>query len=159
MKFWKKNFLIAVLLLFAVQSMSALTIEKLKEDPEKYNGSIVRLRGYVQFKASIPLTELLIYILEDKTGSILVFSAFPKEKDDRVSIRAEVIAYIGDENEDQREETIDKMSDYLTEKEILTGDSARRVAQVSLKLLNSIADAVTGTWFVIEQEKRGIFNL
>lgn len=149
----------SALLLILISPLTAVSIEKLKGNPQRYNGDIVRIRGNVTFKASIPFTELLVYTLEDKTGSILVFSAFPKERDEKISIKAEVVAYLGEENEDQREDVIESISDYLVEKEILERDSARKVSEVSLRFINSMADAVTGIWFVIEQERSGLFNL
>jgi hypothetical protein len=155
----RKNGLYILMLIILISPLAALSIGKIKADPQIYNGDIVRLRGEITFKTGIPFTDLLVYILEDKTGSIMVFSAFPKEREDRVSIKAEVVAYIGDENEDRREETIGRIGDYLVEKEILEKSRARRVAEVSLRFINSMADAVTGTWFVIEQEKSGFLNL
>lgn len=142
-----------------ISPLSALTIDKLKSNPDKYNGDIVRLRGEVTFKAGIPFTDLLVYILEDRTGSILVFSAFPKERDEKISIKAEAIAFIGEEKEGERENAINRISEYLVEKEILEPEHARKASEVSLRFINSLANAATGTWFVIEQEKSGFLNL
>lgn len=151
--------LIILLLIIISSPMAALSIEKLKANPTKYNGDIVRLRGDVGFKAAIPFTDLLVYILEDRTGSILVFSAYPKDRGERVSIRAEVVAYIGEEQEVQREEIIERVSQYLVDKEILERDKAEKVSEASLRFINTIANAATGAWFVIEQEKWSFLNL
>lgn len=154
-----RRFIPFLLIFFLAAPLSALNIDKLKDNPDRYNGDIVRLRGEVTFKAAIPFTDLLVYILEDDTGSILVFSAFPKEREERIRIKAEVVAYVGEENEDDREDVIDRISDYLVDKEILERDNARKVSEVSLKFINTMADAATGVWFVIEQEKSGFLNL
>lgn len=147
------------LVLFTGASLSALSINKLKSNPDRYCGDNVRLRGDVTFKASIPLTGMLVYILDDGSGSVLVFSAFPKEKGDRVSIRADVVAYVGEENKKGREKVIERISDYLVDKDILDRNKAEKVSDLSLKFINSVADAATGVWFVIEQEKTTWFNL
>jgi len=154
----KRNTITALLLLSSFPLIS-LSIDRLKDNPERYKGDIVRLSGEVIFKAGIPFTDLQVYVLEDKSGSILVFSAFPKEREEKIRIKAEVIAYVGEDNERDREEAINSITDYLEEKEILERDNARKVADVSLKFINSMADAATGVWFVIEQEKTGLFNL
>lgn len=159
MSLFTRKIFIMVLLLTLSASLSALSIDKLKDNPDRYNGDIVRLRGDVIFKAGIPFTDLLVYILEDRTGSVLVFSAFPKERDERISIKAEVVAYVGDENEEEREDVIERISDYLVEKEILERDGARKVSEISLKFINTMADVATGVWFVIEQEKTSFLNL
>ncbi len=148
-----------LIILSLSSSLSAITIERLKSNPDRYDGNIVRLRGEVSHIVEIPLTELCVYILKDRTDSIVVFSAFTKEKDERVSIKAEVVAYIGDENEREREKSIDKMEKYLVDKEILKKNAARRVSEISLKIINTITDAATGTWFIIEQEKTGLFDI
>ena len=145
-------------MIFSTQ-LFAISIDRLKDNSQRYNGDIVRLRGYVTFRAGIPFTDLLVYTLEDKTGSILVFSVYPKERDERVSIKAEVVSYDGEENEAQRLEVINKITDYLVDKEIMERSNARKVSEVSLKIINSAANAITGTWFVIEQEKSGFINL
>lgn len=159
MKKYMKKILIALLLTGITVSLPALSIDKLKDDPERYQGDTVRLRGDVTFRAGIPFTDLLVYVLDDGSGSVLVFSAFDKQKGERASIRAEVIAYVGEENEKGRQEIIGKISDYLVEKDILDRDKAVKVSEISLKFINTIADAATGVWFVIEQEKSGLFNL
>jgi len=152
----KRNALAVVFLLLSFPLLS-VSIDRLKDNPERYKGDIVRLSGEVIFKAGIPFTNLQVYILEDKSGSVLVFSAFPKEREEKIRIKAEVVAYIGEDSERDREEAISSITDYLEEKEILERDNARKVADVSLKFLNSMADAATGVWFVIEQEKTGLF--
>jgi len=154
-----KKGLFFIMLIAVISPVTAISIGKIKADPSKYNGDIVRLRGNVSFKAGIPFTDLQVYILEDRSGSIMVFSAYPKERDERVSIKAEVVAYVGDENEESREETIASIERYLVEKEILDRNHAGKAAEISLKFINTMADAVTGTWFVIEQEKSGFLNL
>ncbi|MBB6478742.1 hypothetical protein [Spirochaeta isovalerica] len=147
-------------LLFVITTpLAALSIDRLKSNPERYKGDTVRLSGEVTFVAGIPFTDLQVYILEDNSGSLLVFTAFPKELDERTRIKAEVIAYIGDNKERDREDAINRISDYLVEKEILERKAARKVSEISLKFLNTVADAATGVWFVIEQEKTGFLNL
>ncbi len=140
-------------------SLSAISIEKLKSNPQRYNGEVVRLRGVVFHKIGIPFTELSVYVLKDRTESIVVFSTFTKEKDDRISIDAEVVAFVGEENENQRERMVSRMEDYLVSQELLEQDKASRVAEISLGIINTITDAATGTWFVIEKEKKGFLNL
>ena len=159
MKKHLKKYLFIVLLIIIISPVSAVTINRIKDNPARYNGKTVRLRGQVVFKAGIPFTDLLVYKLEDRTGSILVFSAFPKDRDERISIKAEVIAYIGEDNEEQREQTIERISDYLVEKEILEREQAGKVSEISLRFIRTIANAATGTWFVIEQERSGFFIL
>ncbi len=146
-------------LFFLAAPLSAISIDKVKSNPQRYNGDSVRLRGEVTLSVTIPFTDLSVYILEDNSGSILVFSAYRKEKNERISIRAEVVAYVGSENESNREETIDRMTDYLVEKDILQRNSARIASAATLNIINSLADAATGTWFVIELEKSGFLSL
>lgn len=154
-----KNIVLMIVFISLIVPLNSMSIDRLKDNPDRYKGDIVRLAGKVTFKAGIPFTDLQVYILEDKSGSVLVFSAFPKERDERIRIKAEVIAYVGDQNEGDREELIDRISDYLVDKEILERKNARKVSEISLKFINGMADVATGVWFVIEQEKTGILNL
>ncbi|RQW05947.1 MAG: hypothetical protein EH225_04170 [Calditrichaeota bacterium] len=158
MNIYKRTIFLALLIIFSLP-VTALSIDKLKSNPERYQGDIVRLSGEVTFKAGIPFTDLLVYILEDNSGSVLVFSAFPKEREEKIRIKAEVIAYVGDETERDREEAIDRISNYLVDKDILEPDGARKVSEISLKFINTMAEAASGVWFVIEQEKTGFLNL
>lgn len=155
---FKKILLFCLVFALAIP-ISALSIDRLKNNPDRYKGDTVRLAGEATFVAGIPFTDLQVYILEDNSGSILVFSAFPKEIDEKARIKAEVIAYIGDDKEKDREEAIDSITDYLVEKEILERNGARKVSEISLKFLNTVAEAATGVWFVIEQEKTGFLSL
>lgn len=141
----------AVLLAAGLAAGCSTSVSALRGDPARYVGRTLTISGQVGRVIPIPFTEYSVYTLEDRGGSIPVFSSRQRENGARVVIRAEVVGYADTGDEREAERAARSVREFLVENELAGEESAQRIADGIIGTMSRLQGALEGTYFLIEQ--------
>jgi hypothetical protein len=146
----KKLFLLSIVLPLLFLGCSA-SISNIRANPVKYNGEIISLSGDVTETMSIPLTGSMIYLLYDKTGTIPVFSSEKRKAGDSISLKAKVLALETHGAVDNVDDVADKITDYLSENNLIQGRLVDLSALGISKVVKVVLAKTQGSYLLIEE--------
>jgi hypothetical protein len=141
----------AVLFAAVLTAGCSTSVSALRGDPARYVGRTLSISGEVGRVIPIPFTEYSVYMLEDRSGSIPVFSNRERESGSRVMIRAEVVGYADTGDEREAERAAKSVREFLVKHELAGEESARRIADGIIGTVSRLQTALEGTYFLIEQ--------
>lgn len=146
----KKIIIFAAALLFLTGCTTS--VDALKTNPRKYAGQTVRVRGNVDSSFTIPFTDYTVFILNDTTGRIAVFTLKDKVKNTTTAFEAYIVAIDGEEAGDSASEGVVALENYLLEKGVM--EEGDETIEIIVKAINKIAGAFEGTYFLIEKDDK-----
>jgi hypothetical protein len=136
---------------FLVLSSCATNISSLREDPDSFVGETLVLRGEVKRQISLPGVNFAVFVLSDESGRIPVVTRAPRERGDRVRIRAEIIGLPEERTEQSLERSVRRLIDFLVSNDIVSRNNAARVARTLAGSARELAQNVGGSYFAIER--------
>jgi hypothetical protein len=140
----------AVLLALVLAGCSA-TVASLRENPQAYAGKTVVLKGRVERVVKVPLTDFSVYRFDDGTAAVTVFSAKTHERNEQLTLRAEVVAFPSDEAVDRAREARDRLRRFLVQNELANRARAERIAGAILRVVRQVSDSVDHVFFLVEE--------
>ncbi|MGL1891724.1 MAG: hypothetical protein OCD02_08855 [Spirochaetaceae bacterium] len=141
--------IILILLSFSLLSC-VTTIENLKDEPVKYAGTVVSIRGEVTNKINIPFTDYSLLELTDSTGKIIIFSVNDYNKSDKVRLKTKVIAFDSENLEQSTQNIISSIENFLIEKLSSDKKSVSKASKNIGKTVSAILNKIEATYFLIE---------
>ena len=146
----RKLILLNLLLTLLLLDCSA-SISNIRENPVKYSGQSVSLRGEVTEAFSIPLTGTMIYLLYDKTGTIPVYSKEDRKAGDSIKLRAKVLALETHGAVDNVDDVSESITDYLSDNNLVQGRLVDITAAGISKVVKVVLAKTEGSYLLIEQ--------
>ncbi len=129
----------------------AATVASVKENPGRYAGQVVQLRGEAVRAVTIPMTEMSIFQLDDGTGSIIVVSPLDRKKGEQVKVEASVVGFDG--TSESSVQAVEKIRQFLVDQEIVAKALAGKVAEKAVDVINGMSETAEGAYFLIEKGK------
>lgn len=145
---------IAITLLIMLTLFSCVTkIDDLRNNPKKYAGQTVSIRGTITSVINIPLTDFSFFKIKDKTSDIIVFTVKEHLKGDKITIQAKVIAYDSTKSEESTLNVINSIKEFLKQNTQLDEDKIKSSSTSVGNFLSIILKKMEATYMLIEQDK------
>jgi hypothetical protein len=144
-----KRFLPLALLILALCLSCFTTIRDIKENPRKYNDTIVTVPARITEKIEVPLIPVRLYRILDDTDVIFLVSTSDYNLNDFTYISGKVIALDGEEGAAGVDAFSDQFIAWLEEKE-LVNDSQGTVVKSVISFVSSVAAKVEVGLFLFE---------
>lgn len=148
----RNSFLAAGIVLLAVVVVGCtVSVASLRENPQAYAGETVVLKGRVERVVQVPLTDFSVYRFDDGTGAVTVFSAKTHERNELLSLRAEVVAFPADEAVEHAREARNRLRRFLVQNDLADRARAERIAGAILRVVRQVSDSVDHVFFLVEE--------
>jgi hypothetical protein len=128
-----------------------VNVAALRDNPQRYAGERVVLKGRVERVVQVPLTDFSVYRFDDGTAAVTVFSAKTHERNEQLTLRAEVVAFPADEAVEQARDARDRLSRFLVQNDLTSRARAERIAGAVLRVVRQVSDSVDHVFFLVEE--------
>lgn len=142
--------IIVILLSFTLFSC-VTTIESLKQNPGKYAGQVVSVKGEITKLVKIPFTDYSFFEIKDKTDNIIVFTTAKHKKGDLVTIKSKVVGF---DSSDQKKSTIviiENIEELLINNIKLDEKKLKKTAKNIGETLTKALASLDATYLLLEQ--------
>lgn len=147
--------IIAALVLLTLPAVHGWTlgtsISDITGEPRTYVGETIRLRGEVTAAHKVPLMELWIETVYDKTGSLLVISRTEREAGARFRADVKIVGIATDDAESGGAKAAEAVADFLVEHELAERKAAGRSAEAVIRFLSTVLPHLDAAMFALEQ--------
>lgn len=137
-------------LLFMILTGCTTTLSSISENPQKFAGKTVSVKGTVSSIVKVPFTETSVMILEDEGLQAAVFSTNEYDRDEEVLLKVEVVSFPKDDFTGKSADTALQVADFLEKNNISTADQADRFAGSVLKIANGLGSKLGQLFFLLE---------
>ncbi|MBI9103799.1 MAG: hypothetical protein JEY99_15390 [Spirochaetales bacterium] len=147
----KKIFLLCVAFTIVFLSACVTTPAKIDQDPGRYNGTLVKVRGEVEKIYKIPLTDISVFLLRDDEIAVPVVSLVEREEGGKVVVNGEVWAFPEEGMNAGSIEAVEAVEGFLVENDLVGKERGRQVAALVLTAVQKLAAGLGEIWFIIEK--------
>jgi hypothetical protein len=142
----------AVLILLGGTPAVAVTVQSIHEHPRDYVGREVRIRGRVEGIVNVPLIDVKILAVTDRTGTIHVLTDREHELDSLFWRKIRVIGLNTAGAEDATATAVDSLTEFLLEKQIVEGHRAEQTAERIIQFIRRTAPNLDASLFALDFE-------
>jgi len=150
----KKRTFIALgtgLLVLMLVSGCATSPGRIGQDPQRYDGKLVTVRGTVGRSFRIPLIDISVFLLENSGDAVPVVSTREdRDKGSPVRVRGEVWAFPERGMNEDSAAAVKALERFLVDQDLVARDRARQMSAVVLTAVRELAGGLGHLWFIIE---------
>lgn len=140
---------VALLLLIAG---CATRISDLKDDPQRYNGRTVTLRGVVNRALPLPVGNLSLQILGQDDDSALLISRVDRRRGDEAVVKVRVVAFPEDETSEAWERGARTLADFLVDHDLVERPKAQDMVRTVVRAIRAATDRLGQLFLLVEMD-------
>jgi hypothetical protein len=141
---------IVCLMLVGAFAGCATSVATIQDDPQRFDGRSVVIRGTVERSVPVPFTEYELFVLADESGHVVVISAEDRSRGDELVLRGTVAAFPEDETSDAASGAVEAIAAFLVDHGLASDDKAADAAAAVMKVVRTVASALGQLFVVIE---------
>ena len=151
MKKYSKILIVILVFISTFFTSCVTTISAIKENPQKFAGKTLDIKGTVTNVINVPFTEFQVFLFADDNSKTAVFSISNHKKEETFILSGLVVTFPENATNDTADAAAKSLSDYIIKMDLAKPDKVKKIAGIILGVIRTISKGLGGEFFIIEQ--------